>query len=74
MSSRDTKFLDKATRREIAEEVWRVFALISSNTALAFDQNGVTIRVALKEKHEIPEGCPFIYGNIRNLRDYKENP
>ena len=64
--------LDLPTRKEIANEIWRVFALLASSTNIAFDGSGVTIRIYFKEKHQL-DGPPVIYAKITGYQQYEEN-
>ena len=65
------KRLDLHTRKEIANEVWRIFGLLSNLISLAFDEEGVTVRVRFKEKHEL-DGPDIVYGNISDYQEYVE--
>ena len=65
--------LNQAIRKEIANEVWRVFALHSDNICLSYDGDGITIRVPFIAPMNLG-GPEFVAGQISDLNQYTEIP
>jgi len=65
--------LDSHIRKEISNEVYRIFALMSSRISFAFDGEGVTIRVAFDNPQDL-NGPEFISGVSEGINKYFEVP
>lgn len=63
--------LDLHQRKEIAENLWRIFALIAPKVAFSFDRDGVTIRVNFQEETDL-DGPELISGVIVDYNEYHE--
>lgn len=63
--------LDKRTRTEIAEEVWRLFGLECKQIGLSFDTEGVTIRVPFNDKVDL-DGPKVVVGLVKGHKEYSE--
>ena len=67
------EILNLRIRKEIANEVWRVFALHSRNICLSYDEDGITIRVPFELPMDLG-GPEFVAGQISSLNKYSEIP
>jgi hypothetical protein len=63
--------IDNRTRREIATEVWRVFALISPRVAIAYYEDGITIKVPFHEPVDL-DGPQMIAGVAKGYHEWEE--
>lgn len=64
--------LDIRSRREIADEVWRIFGLMMADRiALTFEAEGITIRIPFKEEVDLA-GPEFVTGSTTGYRQYEE--
>ena len=64
--------LDRTSRMEIAETLWRIFVLIATRIAISFEPEGITIRVAFSKPVNL-EGPKLIVGVIEgDLTSYRE--
>jgi hypothetical protein len=65
--------LDSTMRKEIANEVWRVFGLIFKRISLSFTEDSITVIVNLKEPVDL-DGPIFITALCEGYNQYFELP
>ena len=65
--------LDTSIRREIARAIWAIFALLSDQITLSFDEDGLTIRVAFNEVQDL-DGPDLVWGITKSYDHYEEHP
>ncbi len=65
--------LDRVMRREIARGIWSLFALLSDQMTLSFDEGGITIRVGFNEAQDL-DGAGLVFGMTRSYEHYEEHP
>lgn len=63
--------LDKTMRREIANEVWRTFALMMNQASVTFNPEYITVVVNLREPLDLEDNL-FISGLIEGYNQYIE--
>ena len=64
--------LDSHMRREVARGIWSIFALLSEQMTLSFDEEGVTIRVGFTE-HQDLDGPTLCFGITKAYDHYEEH-
>ena len=66
-----TPRLDLASRKEIANAIWQVFALMSTQVGLTFDTDGVTVRINFNDPVDL-DGPTLVTGVIKGFHEYDE--